>query len=126
MSSQGKRARGSHLVQPSPVPRSGQFLMDTQDIVTDQNIEYRPVFQVDHNAGHNPYSQEGMAQGTNHMDDTHMYEDADLEWMYSHPEVDVGDNEAQGVEDPHSGTTGATQGEQSEDLAIQVLCDKEI
>ena len=67
-----------------------------------------------------------MAQGTSYIDDTPMYEDANMERMYSHPEVDVGDNKAQGVEDSHSGTTGATQGEQSEDPTTRVLRDKEI
>ena len=126
MSSRGKRARGSHLVQPSLMHRSRQFLVDTQAIVTEQNIGYRPVFEDDHNAGHNPYSRKAMAQGTSHMDDNLMYENADIEQMYSHPKVDVGDSETQGVEDPHSGTTGATQGEQFEDPATRVLRDKEI
>ena len=133
MSSRGKRARGSHSVQPSLMHRSRQFLVDTQAIVTEQDIGYRPMFEDDHNAGHNPYSREAMAQGTSHMDDTPMYEDADMEQMYSHPEVDVGDSETQGVdsetqgvEDPHSGTTGATLGEQSEDPATRVLRDKEV
>jgi hypothetical protein len=38
-----------------------------------------------------------------------MYEDADMERLYSHPKADVGDSETQGVDyDPYSGTTGAT------------------
>jgi hypothetical protein len=108
MSSRGKRAQGSHSVQPSPVHGFGQFLVHTQDIIGGENLGYRPVLEVDHNAVPNPYSQEGMAQHTSYMDDTPRYEDADMEWLYSHHEVDVGDSETQGVDNPHSGTIGAT------------------
>ena len=90
MSSWGKRAWGSHSVQPSPMHRSRQFFVDIQAIITEQDVGYRPMFEDDHNAGHNPYSREAMAQGTSHIDDTPMYENADIEQMYSHPEVDVG------------------------------------
>ncbi|KAE8038682.1 hypothetical protein FH972_011163 [Carpinus fangiana] len=100
--------------------------MDTQDIVTGADLGYRPLIEDDHNTIPNPYSREGMAQQMGHMDDIPMYEDADIEWLYFQPEADVGDSETQGVENPHSGTTGATKGEQSEDPAARVLRDKEI
>jgi hypothetical protein len=113
-------------VQSSRACRSGPFLMDTQDIITGADLGYRPVIEDDHNAVPNPYSREGMTQQMGHIDDTPMYEDADMERLYSQPKANVGDSETQGVEDPHNGITSATQGEQSEDLATQVLCDKEI
>ena len=62
---------------------------------------------------------------TGYMDDTPRYEDADMEWLYSHSEADVGDSGTHGLDDPHSGT-GATQGEQFEDPTTRVLLDKEI
>ena len=55
-----------------------------------------------------------------------MYEDADMKRLYSQPEADVDDSETQGVQDPHSGTTGATQDEQFEDSITRVLRDKKI
>jgi hypothetical protein len=50
MSSRGKGARGSHSVQPSPVHGFGQFLVHTQDIIGGENLGYRPMLEVDHNA----------------------------------------------------------------------------
>jgi hypothetical protein len=75
------------------VPGSGQFLVDTQDIISGENIGYRQVLEVDHNAIPNPYSQEGMEHRTSHVDDTPMCEDANIERLYSHPEANVGDSE---------------------------------
>ena len=48
----------SHSVQPSPAHGSKQFVVDTQDIVSGENLGYRPVLEVDHNALPNPYSRE--------------------------------------------------------------------
>ncbi|KAE8056077.1 hypothetical protein FH972_012875 [Carpinus fangiana] len=66
-----------------------------------------------------------MTQQMGYMDDTFIYEDADMERLYSHNDADVGDNETQGSDDPQSGT-GATQGEQSKDPATRVLRDREL
>ena len=126
MSSWGKRARGLHSVQPSHAQKSRPFLVDTQDIVIGVDLGYRPVIEYDHNAVPNPYSRKGMAQQAPMTDNTPMYEDFDMELLYSQPEANVDDSETQGVEDPHSGTTGSTQGEQFEDPATRVLHDKEI
>jgi hypothetical protein len=82
------------------------------------------MLEVEQNPVLNPYSLEGMTQ-MGYMDDITRYEDADVEWLYSHNEVDVGDNETQGLNDPHNGT-GATQGKQSKDPATRVLRDREI
>ena len=62
MSSRGKRARGSHSVQSSPAHGFGQFEMDTQDIVSGENLGYRPVLEAKHKAIPSPYSRESMAQ----------------------------------------------------------------
>jgi hypothetical protein len=77
--------------------------VDTQDIVGGADLGYRPVIEDDHNVVPNPYSREDMAQQMCPMDDTPMYKDADMEWLYSHPKADVSDNETQGVKDPHNG-----------------------
>jgi hypothetical protein len=82
------------------------------------------MLEVEQNPVLNPYSLEGMTQ-MGYMDDITRYEDADVEWLYSHNEVDVGDNETQGLNDPHNGTS-ATQGKQSKDPATRVLRDREI
>jgi hypothetical protein len=81
----------------------GQFEVDTQDIVCGENVGYRPVLEVEHNAVPNPYSWEGMAQQMGYMDDTPRYEDTNMEQLYSYNEANVGDSETQGVDDPHSG-----------------------
>jgi hypothetical protein len=112
-------------VQLSPAHGSEQFVVDTQDIISGENLGYKLVLEVDHNTVPNPYSRDGMAQQMSYMDDTPRYEDANMERLYSHHEANMGDNETQGVDDPHSGT-GATQGEQSKDPATQVLRDREI
>ena len=46
----------------SPALGSAQFLVDTHDIVTDQNIGYRPILEEEQGVVPNPYSREGMAQ----------------------------------------------------------------
>jgi hypothetical protein len=124
MRSRGKRAHESDSVQPSRRRVPAPFFVDTEDIVSGADLGYRPEIVND---VPNPYSREGMAQQMGLMDDTPMYEDADMEQLYSHPEADVGDSEPQGCdEEPHSGTTGATQDGQVEDPATRVLRDKEI
>ena len=60
-----------------------------------------------------------------YMDDTPKYKDANIEWLYSHSKANVGDSGTHGLDDPYSGAS-AMQGEQSEDLATQVLRDREI
>jgi hypothetical protein len=123
MSSRGKRAHGSDSVQP-PRRRVPAPFVDTQDIASGVDMGYRPEIVND---VPNPYSRDDMAQQMGFMDDTPMYEDADMEQLYSHLEADVGDSEPQGCDqDPHSGTTGATRDEQSQDPATRVLRDKEI
>ena len=49
-----------------------------------------------------------------YMDDTPKYEDADIEWLYSHHEADVGDSKIPSIDDSYSGT-GAAQSELSKD-----------
>jgi hypothetical protein len=123
MRSRGKRAHESDSVQPSRRRLPAPFV-DTQDIVTGADLGYRLEIVND---VPNPYSREGMARQMGLMDDTPMYEDADMEQLYSHLEADVGDSEPQGCDqDPHSVTTGATQDEQVKDPATRVLRDKEI
>jgi hypothetical protein len=104
-----KRARGSHSVQQFPAHGSRHVEVDTQAIVTGDNVGYRPVLEVEQNAVPNPYSREGIAH-MGYMDHTPIYKDADMERLYSHNEADVGDSETQGPDNPHS-RTSATQGE---------------
>ena len=126
MCSRGKRAQRSHSMQPSRAHRSRPFLVDTQDIVISVDLGYKPVIEDGHNAVPNPYSREGMAQQAPMTDNTPMYKDANIERLYSQLKADVDDSETQGVKDPYSGTTGATQGKQFEDPTTRVLSDKEI
>jgi hypothetical protein len=80
--------------------------MDTQDIVSDENLGYRPILEVKNNTVPNPCNQEGIAQQMDNMDDTPRYEDANMDRHYSYSEADVGDNGTQRLDDPHS-VTGA-------------------
>jgi hypothetical protein len=75
-----------------------------------QQTRYRPVLPLDQTDVLNPYSQEGMAQ-MGFMDHTPMYGNVDVEWLYSHNDVDMDDGETQGLNDLHDGI-GATHGEQ--------------
>jgi hypothetical protein len=64
--------------------------VDTHEIASGVDLGYRPEIVND---VPNPYSRDGMAQQMGLTDDTPMYEDADMEQLYSHPEADVGDSE---------------------------------
>jgi hypothetical protein len=99
--------------------------VDTQDIVSGENVGYKLVLEVEQNAVPNPYSQEGMTQQMSYIDDTPIYEDTDMERLYSHNKADVGDSETQGLDNSHS-ETSATQGKQSKDPTTRVLRDREI
>jgi hypothetical protein len=79
-------------VHGSGLPRHDDI--DTQDVavIMMQQIRYRLVLLSYQTVVPNPYSQEGMAQ-MGFMDHTPMYDNANVEWRYSHNDANMDDGE---------------------------------